>query len=259
MVEAALFARRAPRADWYSVDGRGTVEIDTPAYSIRYDEALAYAARLHATQMRKGNPGEAPTIPYIAHLLEVSSLVWSGGGTEDEAIAGLLHDALEDQHEHTSVAEIGRRFGTTVARLVEHCTDGEPGERRDGSTWLARKVPYLVHLWEDADSSGLLVTTADKISNARAIVSDHADVGDVLWTRFNATPGQIAWYYEQVAQVVEHVRPDQPLTRRLRELVDQIVTITGGIDPLDGVDAAENVQTLEVAAAVAAARERFGS
>ena len=97
-----------------------------PKYSQRYEEALSYAARLHATQLRKSDENSPFEIPYVAHLLEVSALVWLGGGTEDQAIAGLLHDALEDQSDHTSSEEIERRFGPDVRHIVLACSDGAP-------------------------------------------------------------------------------------------------------------------------------------
>lgn len=185
-------------------------------------------------QWRKAGPDAPPTIPYVAHLLEVSSLVWIGGGTETEAIAGLLHDALEDQHRWTSADEIARRFGPEVAKIVQHCTDGEPGGERSKRSWLERKIPYLVRLWS-ADPPEMLVTCADKISNARAMVNDHAEVEDKLWKRFNAKPPQIAWYYDEVAQAVEASRPGEPLTKQLRALADELCALARGRDALYAV------------------------
>lgn len=225
-----------------------------PTYGPRYEEALSYAARLHATQLRKAGPGTPPTIPYVAHLLEVSSLVWIGGGTETEAIAGLLHDALEDQHEYTSSDEIARRFGDEVARIVEHCTDGEPGGERSERSWLERKIPYLIRLWS-ADPPEMLVTCADKISNARAMVNDHAEVGDDLWNRFNAKPPQIAWYYDEVTQAVEHSRPGQPLTKQLRALADELRRLAGGRDALYGVPDDERATAESALAKLAEAKQ----
>jgi (p)ppGpp synthase/HD superfamily hydrolase len=201
------------------------------AYSPKYAEALDYAVELHATQWRKSDPGTIETIPYAAHLLEVSSLVWLGGGTEAQAIAGLLHDALEDQGEHTSFEVISDRFGPDVAAIVQACTDSDPGQERDSSTWLGRKVPYLAHLYYPASpKAALLVTAADKISNARAILDDFADVGDVLWTRFNNPQQAIAWYYAEVLAAIEMRDPDNGLLPRLRPLVEQIAAIAGGTD-----------------------------
>jgi (p)ppGpp synthase/HD superfamily hydrolase len=225
-----------------------------PAYGPRYEEALSYAARLHATQLRKAGPGTPPTIPYVAHLLEVSSLVWIGGGTETEAIAGLLHDALEDQHEYTSSEEIARRFGTDVAHIVEHCTDGEPGAERSARSWLERKIPYLTRLWS-ARPPEMLVTCADKISNARAMVNDHAVVKEDLWNRFNAKPPQIAWYYDEVTQAVEHSRPGQPLTNQLRALTDELCALADGRDALYGVPDDERAAAEAALAELAEAKQ----
>lgn len=230
----------------------------SPAYTQRYVEALTYAADLHATQRRKSDEGTPATIPYLAHLLEVSSLVWLGGGDESQAIAGLLHDALEDQGEHTSVEVISDRFGPEVAAIVRACTDGAPGQARDRSTWLGRKVPYLAHLYDAATSkAALLVTAADKVSNARAILDDFAQVGDVLWTRFNNPQQAIAWYYAEVLAAIEARDPDNRLLPRLRPLVQQIEDIAGGTDVAAalGLSAAKLEQEIaSLSAAKASAR-----
>ena len=144
-----------------------------PVYGQVYREALDYAATLHRTQGRKSDEGVEPTIPYLAHLLEVSALVWLGEGDETQAIAGLLHDALEDQGAHTSPRKLEKKFGPDVRRIVEACTDGAPGEPRNESTWLERKVNHVAHLY-DVDSDALVVIAADKVSNARAILDDDA-------------------------------------------------------------------------------------
>ena len=144
--------------------------LDPPKYGPRYVEALAWAAELHRDQGRKSAPGEPATIPYLAHLLEVSSLVWLGGGDEDQAIAGLLHDAVEDTD--AEARHVAGRFGERVADLVVACSEASPSGVRDGSTWLDRKLDYLIALYLGEHADALLVTAADKVSNARAIVDD---------------------------------------------------------------------------------------
>jgi len=211
-----------------------------PAYGPRYEEALAYAARLHASQFRKADEGVAPSIPYVAHLLEVSSLVWQGGGSEDAAIAGLLHDAIEDQSHLTSYAEIERRFGARVSEIVRHCTDGEPGGDRGGAGWLDRKVEYLMRLWNGSDDEALLVTVADKVSNAGAILEDLrqcADALDVqlLWNRFKAGAQGTAWYYVQIAAAASGRTPDNPLVLRLVNASEQITKAAGRTAVLAGL------------------------
>jgi (p)ppGpp synthase/HD superfamily hydrolase len=159
--------------------------------SERYEAALQLAFRLHRTQERKGS-----SVPYIAHLLGVSSLALEYGGDEDEAIAALLHDAVEDQGGETTLAEIRTRFGPRVADIVLGCSDW-PGT---GSKppWRERKEQYLRHL-ETAAPSVLLVSACDKLYNARTILADIQRDGQVVWTRFTAGRDGSLWYYRSLA------------------------------------------------------------
>ena len=207
-----------------------------PKYGPRYEEALSYAARLHATQLRKSDENSPFEIPYVAHLLEVSALVWLGGGTEDQAIAGLLHDALEDQSDHTSPEEIERRFGPVVRGIVKACSDGAPDIPRGPETWLLRKATYLAHLYKKKHRDAVIVTVADKISNARAITDDLLIAGesqaaqDAFWGRFNAPRQASAWYYAEVLAAARVWDADNPLVVRLAPLVSQIEAHAGGTD-----------------------------
>ncbi len=207
-----------------------------PKYGQRYEEALSYAARLHATQLRKSDEHQGFTIPYVAHLLEVSALVWMGGGNEDQAIAGLLHDAIEDQHERTSLDEIERRFGRRVRNVVVACSDGAPDMERGRATWLERKVAYLAALYRTDHKPAVVVTVADKISNARAITDDSLIAGDsdeareAFWGRFNAPQEAIAWYYAEVHSAAQQWDGNNPLVTRLEPLVAQIADHAGGAD-----------------------------
>jgi len=143
----------------------------------RVPDAVIFALDLHRSQVRKDT-----TIPYASHLLAVSSLVLESGGTEDEAIAALLHDTVEDQGGQPTLEEIRRRFGDVVAGVVEECS-GE--DKSDGTSWRTRKQRYLTHLPE-ASPSALLVSLADKVHNARWMLQDYREIGDRLWERFNA-------------------------------------------------------------------------
>ena len=207
-----------------------------PKYSQRYEEALSYAARLHATQLRKSDKHQGFTIPYVAHLLEVSALVWMGGGDEDQAIAGLLHDAIEDQSDNTSPEEIEQRFGRRVRNIVLACSDGAPGMARGRETWLERKVAYLAALYRTDHRTAVMVTVADKISNARAmtddllIAGDSVEAAEAFWCRFNAPRDAIAWYYAEVLTAAQHWDSDNPLVTRLQPLVSQIAERAGGTD-----------------------------
>jgi (p)ppGpp synthase/HD superfamily hydrolase len=166
--------------------------------SLRYSFALAYAAEAHARQTRKGTE-----IPYVSHLLAVSGLVLEHGGTEDEAIAALLHDAVEDQGGLDRLAEIREKFGETVANIVAGCTDDPSGEKPE---WRSRKERYLDHI-PMATNSVRLVSCADKTHNARAIVSDLRMMGDAVFSRFNGGKEGTLWYYRALADVFLRLGP----------------------------------------------------
>ena len=158
----------------------------------RYAEALGLAFDLHRQQERKGSG-----VPYISHCLAVSALVLEAGGGEDEAIAGLLHDAVEDQGGLATLATIREHFGDAVADIVLACSDSTETPK---PLWKRRKEDYLAHL-EDAPPAVLLVSCADKLHNARSMVADHAQVGPALWGRFRASRGEALWYYTALSEV----------------------------------------------------------
>ncbi len=180
----------------------------------RFAEAVRYAAELHREQPRKDT-----NIPYVSHLLGVASLVLDQEGDEDEAIAGLLHDALEDQGDKTSEGEIRRRFGDKVARIVVALSDfiGE-GEKPD---WQLRKQQYLAHL-DQQPADVLRVSLADKLHNARAIAADLRVSGDTVWKRFRAGPTQQAWYYSSLLEVFRR-HHDSPLVEEFAAVVAELV------------------------------------
>ena len=169
----------------------------------RFSRAVDYARIAHAAQVRKGSD-----IPYLYHLLGVASLVIEFGGNEDQAIAGLLHDTIEDcgaAHEQM----IRAQFGDAVAKIVVDCTDGtaegkashtDPeAKRRD---WVERKQKYLAHL-KEADEQTLLVSACDKLHNARAIVQDMQDpnVGTRVFDRFTGRRDGTLGYYQSLAEI----------------------------------------------------------
>jgi len=159
----------------------------------RFENALVYCVQLHRNQQRKGKP-----VPYIAHLLSVSALVLEDGGNEDEAIAALLHDALEDQPDKTSREEIARRFGQQVLSLVNSCTD-TPITYQGGikPPWRQRKEAYLSHLRTGANGA-MRVALADKVHNGRELVADYQREGEKVWMRFHAGKGDQLWYYRSL-------------------------------------------------------------
>ena len=160
----------------------------------RFDEALLLASTLHRSQARK-----ASGVPYVAHLLAVTSLVLEEGGSEDMAIAALLHDAAEDQGGEATLAGIQRAFGEEVARWVRQASDTfeEPKP-----AWENRKQHHLAAI-PMADREARLIMLADKVHNARSILADHARVGAEVWERFSVPRERTLWYYQTLLEVFE--------------------------------------------------------
>jgi (p)ppGpp synthase/HD superfamily hydrolase len=158
--------------------------------SDKFSEALELAAEMHRDQYRKGTP-----IPYVSHLLAVAAIVLEHGGSENEAIAALLHDAIEDAGGDTARQRIRARFDDQVVRIVEGCTDAETIPK---PPWRKRKEAYIAHLAQ-ACPSVLLVSCADKLHNARSIQADYRVQGEALWRRFAGRRWGTLWYYRALA------------------------------------------------------------
>lgn len=176
----------------------------------KYKTALEYALKVHEHHLRKGG-----TIPYFSHVAAVSSLVMEYNGTEDQAIAGLLHDVVEDcgiKHEPI----IREKFGVEVIQMVMDCTDSTTTPRPD---WKIRKEAYIASLDDKADTS-LLVSCCDKLHNARAIERDYADLGEPVWDRFNGNKSQIAWYYRGITE--KFLNREIPAAKELERVVNNI-------------------------------------
>jgi GTP pyrophosphokinase len=154
--------------------------------SARFADALRYAYEIHNEQTRKGT-----TSPYLSHLMGVASIVFDDGGSEDEAIAGLLHDAAEDQGGRARLEDIRGRFGGAVAAIVEDCTDAWETPK---PPWLERKRRYVEHA-KTLPPSSLRVSAADNVHNAYAILRDLRNIGDAVWSRFSAGPDDVLAYY----------------------------------------------------------------
>ena len=192
----------------------------------RFEEAVDYAVEAHREQARKASP-----VPYLAHLFGVMSLVLEYGGDEDQAIAGLLHDTLEDcGAEHAPV--IGARFGGGVLDLVRACTDWEgPAGAAGKPPWRPRKEAYIAHLDElGAGHRALLVSCSDKLHNARAIRSDLRQEGLAVWDRFSQPAPEQRWYYRSLAGAFSRLMPG-PLTDELRRTVRDIVRLDRSLRP----------------------------
>jgi (p)ppGpp synthase/HD superfamily hydrolase len=157
----------------------------------RFESALVFATQLHAEQKRKRS-----SVPYIAHLLGVTSLVLEDGGEEDEAIAALLHDAVEDQGGLDTLAEIRLRFGSQVAEIVDALTDSYSDPK---PPWKERKQDYITSI-RSANPSVIRVSLADKVYNARATLRDIRQEGEKGWERFNGGKEGTLWYYRQLIQ-----------------------------------------------------------
>ena len=160
-------------------------------------DAAAFALRIHGAQTRKGS-----AVPYISHLLGVASLVLEHGGDEEQAIAGLLHDAVEDQDAH-QLDIIRDRFGARVAAIVAGCTDADTLPK---PPWRARKEAYIAHL-EHAGPDVWLVSCADKLHNARAIGTDLRTHGQAVYDRFRGGRDGTLWYYGTLSEVFTRLMP----------------------------------------------------
>ncbi len=162
--------------------------------SERFDEALVFAHELHRAQLRKGSD-----VPYIHHLLAVTALVGEHGGDEDQVVAALLHDAIEDCiTEVPDVREqIGARFGDLVLQIVEACTDADTDPK---PPWRERKEAYIARLrLKEPSNPALLVALADKVHNSQSILRDYRRIGDALWPRFRGGRDGTLWYYRELA------------------------------------------------------------
>ncbi len=179
----------------------------------RIGRALALAVEAHDGQKRKGTD-----IPYLAHPMGVASIALDHGADEDQAIAALLHDAVEDGGQH--FAEIIReQFGDRVADIVEGCPDGVPDASGIKEAWLPRKQRYIAHLRQSPEDV-LLVSGSDKLHNARAIVEDLLNIGRSVFDRFTATPEQTIWYYETLSEIF--TERGTPIAKPLADTVNRM-------------------------------------
>jgi (p)ppGpp synthase/HD superfamily hydrolase len=186
-----------------------------PLLTGRFQEALLYASQLHSMQTRKGT-----SVPYISHLLGVTALVLEDGGDEDQAIAALLHDAVEDQGGHETLREIQLRFGERVAHIVAGVTDTFTNPK---PPWRTRKEDYIEHL-KQASPEIWRVSLADKLHNARSILADLRTNGPSTWDRFRGGKDGTLWYY--------HTLLDVFLQRDSNWMVEELARVLEEIDRL---------------------------
>jgi (p)ppGpp synthase/HD superfamily hydrolase len=180
--------------------------------SFRFESALAYAARFHAVQRRKGT-----RIPYISYPLAVASIVLEYGGKEDEAIAALLHDVIEDGGGKRAREEIRLLFGSNVVAIVDGCSDTDKTPK---PPWKERKIAYIAHLPQESKSV-LLVSAADKLHNSRAILADYRVLGEKLWERFKGGRDSL-WYYRELVKAFKTTRKHPRLIEELNRMVFEL-------------------------------------
>ncbi len=186
------------------------------AYSERFDEALVYASELHRDQVRKGSD-----TPYVTHLLGVASIVGENGGTEDEVIAALLHDAVEDRGcGGATREEIRARFGSVVTWIVDGCSDTDVEPK---PPWQERKEDYIAHV-AGASESVRLVSASDKLHNARVILADLRVLGEDLWGRFKGGKDGTLWYYRELVGVFRAAGTNA--------IVEELALVVGEIERL---------------------------
>ncbi len=183
--------------------------------SARFEAALQYALEIHRTQNRKGSD-----VPYFSHLMGVAALVLEDGGDEEQAIAALLHDAPEDQGGRETLEDIRCRFGERVAEIVAGCTDTFESPK---PPWRARKEQYIAHL-RTASPDVRRVSLADKLHNARSILSDLIQNGASVWDRFRGGKDGTLWYYHTLTDEFNGVDADRlsPMAVELKWVVQKI-------------------------------------
>ena len=196
-----------------------------PRLGRRTEEAFAYALAVHGAQVRKRLP-----IPYVSHLLAVASIVLEDGGDETQVVAALLHDAAEDQGGEARLADIRARFGDPVAEIVAALSDSLVADAEEKAPWRVRKEAYLARLRDERDAGALRVALADKLHNARCIVTD-VSADRAAWGRFNAEPAEIARYHRACLEILGARMPEsryiaelEVTMARLAALADEEMT-----------------------------------
>jgi GTP pyrophosphokinase len=195
-----------------------------PAHALgpRVADAVAFAIRKHGAQVRKGT-----STSYLTHLLAVASLVGEAGGSEDEVIAGLLHDAVEDGGGAPVLEEIRALFGPEVAAIVKFCTDDDSVGGK--APWLERKRAYMARLVA-APVPALRVICADKLHNVQAIAKDLRNHGGAVFERFRGNREGTLWYYRSIARLFGALIQDEPgldpgLRAMIRELRESVARL----------------------------------
>jgi len=196
-----------------------------PLLTSQFNRAVKYAGKIH-TGFRKGT-----RVPYMAHLLGVASIVLGETGyvgmdvTEDMAIAALLHDAVEDEGGMARLRDIEAKFGPTVARIVAGCSDSFEPKGRKKAAWIIRKRAYIERLPREPRDA-LLVSAADKLYNARAILEDYRQIGPDVWKRFKRGRDEQLWYFDALLKIFNAKCPDWRIIQELQRTVAQLRRIS---------------------------------
>jgi len=197
-------------------------QTSTPKLSGQFSKALVYAELKHHNQVRKGG-----NIPYFGHLLSVAGLVINDGGSEDQAIAAVLHDCVEDAGGAPTLDEIRKNFGEGVACIVDECSDTDVEPK---PPWRERKTAYIEHLAQ-VGTDTLLVSVADKLDNARSMLRDYHEHGPKLWERFTVKdPRDHLWYYGGLLEAYRKRGLDSWMVDELSRVVDELKRLVEGGD-----------------------------
>lgn len=188
-----------------------------PHLGPRLQKAFRYAAEKHAGQTRKQT-----AVPYLSHLMAVTSLVLEGGGDEDLAIAALLHDVVEDCGGMPRLREVHKMFGARVAKIVEGCTDSFSDPKLP---WLIRKNEYLQRL-KNEDAETRLVSASDKLHNVRTVIADYRQDGEKIWKRFSGKRDGTLWYYRALSDEFQRRKANR-ITRELAIAVQELENVVG--------------------------------
>lgn len=181
--------------------------------SRQFEKALLYATRIHGGQLRKKTK-----IPYIAHILGVTAIAMEFGANEIEAIAALLHDAVEDCGGAKRLRDIEQKFGKAVAKIVDGCTDSDQAPK---PPWLERKKAYIAHV-RHASVPTKLVSASDKLHNIRTILMAYRREGENLWSRFNRGKQGALWYYRALVDAFDGAKRIHPLVQEIDRVLTEL-------------------------------------
>jgi (p)ppGpp synthase/HD superfamily hydrolase len=191
-------------------------------FSKEFEKALLYATRIHGGQLRKKT-----RIPYMAHILGVTAIALEYGAIETEAIAALLHDAVEDCGGAKRLRDIERKFGKAVAKIVAGCTDTDQVPK---PPWSERKKAYVVHV-RRASIQTKFVSASDKLHNVRAILTDYRLEGENLWSRFTGGKQGTLWYYRALVKAFSGKRI-QPLVQEIDRTLTKLESLANNGVPV---------------------------